>query len=77
MTVHQLGNAPQPAPAGDRRVALVAGGAGGIGQEIAEQLLRDGMRVAIGDIDAQRAAGVATNLTSIGGDVIWVELDIT
>ena len=32
---------------------------------------------AIADIDSQRAAQVATQLTSIGGDVIWVELDIT
>jgi 2-hydroxycyclohexanecarboxyl-CoA dehydrogenase len=78
MTVHSIGGAQQPPPGPDnRRVALVAGGAGGIGQEIAEHLLRDGMRVAIGDIDAQRAATVATNLTKIGGDVIWVEIDIT
>lgn len=78
MTVHQLGNAPQqPTPTGNRRVALIAGGAGGIGKEVAAELLKDGMAVAIGDIDPQKAAAVATELTQIGGEIIWVELNIT
>jgi 2-hydroxycyclohexanecarboxyl-CoA dehydrogenase len=80
MTIHAIGSNQQPtppAPSGDRRVALVSGGAGGIGQEVAAELLRAGAAVAIGDIDAQRAATVATQLTQIGGDVIWVDLNVT
>ncbi len=77
MTVHSIGSAQPPTPTGNRRVALVAGGAGGIGQEVAAELLRNGLAVAIGDIDAQRAAAVATELTQIGGEVIWVDLNIT
>ncbi|MGB1583732.1 MAG: SDR family NAD(P)-dependent oxidoreductase, partial [Solirubrobacterales bacterium] len=77
MTVHSIGSAQPPAPTGNRRVALVAGGAGGIGQEVAAELLRNGLAVAIGDIDAQHAATVATELTQIGGEVIWVDLNIT
>jgi 2-hydroxycyclohexanecarboxyl-CoA dehydrogenase len=77
MTVHSIGTAPPQQQQGNRRVALVAGGAGGIGSSVARQLLQDGMAVAIGDIDPQKAAAVATELTSVGGDVIWVELNIT
>ncbi|MGH2905634.1 MAG: SDR family NAD(P)-dependent oxidoreductase [Solirubrobacterales bacterium] len=78
MTVHQLGNAAQqPVQQGSKRVALITGGAGGIGTEIAEHLLRDGMKVAVADVDAQKAAGAATQLTAIAADVIWVEMDIT
>jgi 2-hydroxycyclohexanecarboxyl-CoA dehydrogenase len=56
---------------------LIAGGAGGIGSEVAKELLQNGMAVAIADIDPQKAAAVATQLTPIGTDVIWVELNIT
>ncbi|MFY9469781.1 MAG: SDR family NAD(P)-dependent oxidoreductase [Solirubrobacterales bacterium] len=78
MTVHSISGASQtPATPQSRRVALIAGGAGGIGKEVAIELLRSGIAVAIGDIDVQRAAAVATDLTSIGTDVIWVELNIT
>lgn len=77
MTVHSLETAQPPPPSGTRRVALVAGGAGGIGKEVASELLKNGLAVAIGDSDAQRAAAVATELTEIGGDVIWVDLNIT
>lgn len=78
MSVHSIGSAPQPPTShGDRRVALVTGGAGGIGKEVCAELLKNGLAVAIADIDPQRAAAVATELTTIGGDVIWVEINIT
>ena len=78
MTVHSIGSAQQPqSPQADRRVALVVGGAGGIGKEVSSELLKNGLAVAIADIDPQRAAAAATQLTPIGTDVIWVELNIT
>lgn len=78
MSVHSIGSAPQPpSTSRDRRVALVVGGAGGIGSEVCAELLKNGLAVAIADIDPQRAASTATELTAIGGDVIWVELNIT
>lgn len=77
MSVHHLGVAPPGGGDKNRRVALITGGAGGIGKEVAAELLHGGLAVAIADIDPQRAAAVATELTPIGGDVIWVELDIT
>ena len=58
----------------DGRVAAVTGGARGIGLATARALSAQGMRVAIGDLDADQAAGVAE---SIGGGVIGLGLDVT
>jgi 3-oxoacyl-[acyl-carrier protein] reductase len=57
----------------DPRVAIVTGGARGIGFAIAERLTADGLRVAIADLDAQAAAEAAARLSpaalGIGCDV--------
>lgn len=44
---------------GKTRVALVAGGANGLGRGIAERLMRDGFQVVIGDIDATARTNAA------------------
>jgi 2-hydroxycyclohexanecarboxyl-CoA dehydrogenase len=79
MNVTSIGSAQPPSQQKDRRVALVAGGAGGIGVEVARELLLDGMAVAIGDIDPQKAAAAASDLMAkvAGAEVIWVELNVT
>lgn len=80
MNVTSIGSAPQPpVQHKDRRVALVAGGAGGIGVEVAKELLLDNMAVAIGDVDPQKAAAAASQLTQevAGAEVIWVDLNVT
>jgi NAD(P)-dependent dehydrogenase (short-subunit alcohol dehydrogenase family) len=46
----------------DDRVALITGGASGIGAATAERLARDGVRVALADIDGAALAGVAARL---------------
>jgi NAD(P)-dependent dehydrogenase (short-subunit alcohol dehydrogenase family) len=51
--------------AADRRVALVTGGGGGIGREIARRLARDGLRVAVLDRDGDAATAVAAELRGI------------
>jgi NAD(P)-dependent dehydrogenase (short-subunit alcohol dehydrogenase family) len=56
----------------DGRVALVTGGATGIGEGIARVLAAAGARVTIGDVDIDGARRVATD---IGGTAI--ELDVT
>lgn len=50
-------------------VAIITGGARGIGRATAAALLRDGYTIAIGDLDADLAASAAKELsdTSIGG----------
>lgn len=56
------------------RVALVTGGASGIGYALAEALLAAGARVAIADIDA---AALDEAVARLGGGAIGVGLDIT
>ncbi|MDH4565217.1 SDR family oxidoreductase [Pseudomonas sp. BN414] len=58
------------------KVAFISGGAGGIGSAMARELLQAGARVALGDIDLDRAKMVAAELGS-ADQVIAVELDVT
>src|SRR5258705_1093217 len=56
------------------QVAAITGGARGIGRAMAETCLREGMRVAIGDVDVVTAQRTADEL---GRGTIAVELDVT
>ena len=59
------------------RVALVTGGAQGIGRGIAAALAAQGFRVAIADLNAEAATQTAKDLTEAGRTVIAVEVNIT
>ncbi len=48
------------------RVALVTGGTGGIGAATCARLAAEGVRVAVADLDATRAKGVAGELDGLG-----------
>ena len=61
---------------GVQRCALITGGASGFGLAIAEALLAQGARVAIGDIDSGRLEAAAQNLGHTD-DVLPLELDVT
>jgi NAD(P)-dependent dehydrogenase (short-subunit alcohol dehydrogenase family) len=62
-----------------RRVALVTGGAGGIGRASARRLLAEGASVVLADVDAGARADAARGLArEFGPDaVLGVELDVT
>jgi NAD(P)-dependent dehydrogenase (short-subunit alcohol dehydrogenase family) len=55
-------------------VALIAGGASGLGREISARLHRDGYQVVIADIDGQAAEAVAKEL---GDGALAVTCDVT
>jgi 2-hydroxycyclohexanecarboxyl-CoA dehydrogenase len=59
------------------RVALVTGGARGIGRAIALALARDGRAVAVGDLLEGQAAEVAQEIQTAGGRAQAIALDVT
>jgi NAD(P)-dependent dehydrogenase (short-subunit alcohol dehydrogenase family) len=56
------------------QTVAITGGARGIGRATAQELLRQGMRVAIGDVDADAARRTAGEL---GPSVVGLALDVT
>jgi len=58
------------------RVAVVTGGASGIGLGIARRLVAEGHRVALLDRDPTAAANAAAELVAAGGTAIAIETDV-
>jgi NAD(P)-dependent dehydrogenase (short-subunit alcohol dehydrogenase family) len=58
------------------RVAVVTGGASGIGLGVARQLVADGHRVAVLDRDRAGAEDAAAELEDQGGKAVAVEVDV-
>ena len=56
-------------------VAVITGGAGGIGLAVAERLLERGMKVVLADIDEAKLRGVESRLTEAGGELAAVVCD--
>lgn len=59
-----------------RKVALVTGGAAGIGRRIATTLARDGADVAIADLNMEEAAVTAAEVEQAGGRAVCVRTDV-
>jgi 2-hydroxycyclohexanecarboxyl-CoA dehydrogenase len=59
------------------RVALVTGGAQGIGKGIATALGRDGFKVAVADLNLEVAEQTAKEISAAGGEAIAVQVDVT
>lgn len=60
----------------DGKVALVTGGASGIGEAIALQLAREGAKVVVADLDASGATRVVRDIEKDGGSASPFELDV-
>jgi 3-oxoacyl-[acyl-carrier protein] reductase len=61
----------------DRAVAIVTGGAGGIGQATCRRLADDGMVVVLADIDGTAAKSAAADLSAVGRVVEPAGVDVT
>jgi NAD(P)-dependent dehydrogenase (short-subunit alcohol dehydrogenase family) len=59
------------------KIALVTGGASGIGAACVETLAREGARVVISDIDDLRGAALAAQIIASGQDAIYLSHDVT
>ncbi len=58
------------------RVAIVTGGAHGIGRVYAERLSAEGAKVVIADLDGEGSKALAEQIVKRGGDAIGVECDV-
>jgi 3-oxoacyl-[acyl-carrier protein] reductase len=61
----------------ENKVAIVTGGAGGIGSAIVQRFAREGAKVAIADIDADAGKIQVVELTAKGADVIPILANVT
>jgi NAD(P)-dependent dehydrogenase (short-subunit alcohol dehydrogenase family) len=61
----------------DGRVAVVTGGASGIGLALARRFATRGMRIVIGDVEEPALKAAVDELTDGGADVIGVPTDVT
>lgn len=60
-----------------RRVALVTGATGGIGEAITRRLAEDGATVVVTDLDTGRCEEAAKELANAGGHALGRRLDVT
>ena len=61
----------------DGKVALISGGASGIGAAHTRVFAAEGARVVIGDIQEAKGQEVATSVNDNGGEAVFVRLDVT
>jgi len=61
----------------ENKVAIVSGGARGIGAAITKILAQEGAKVVIGDVLEEAGQKTAAEINAAGGECIFVKLDVT
>ena len=61
----------------DGKVAIVTGSTAGIGEAVAVNLARQGVRVVVNGTNRQRGAEVVSNIRSFGGEAVFVPADVS
>ncbi len=64
-------------PSLEGRVAVVTGGAGGLGRAMGERFAQEGMRVVLADVQAEPLHATVAELRDGGAEVIGVVTDVT
>lgn len=59
------------------KVAVITGGASGIGRAMAERFAEEGMRIVLADIEADALAKAETSMRNDGADVMAVQTDVS
>lgn len=59
------------------KVALITGGASGIGEATARLFAREGARVVVGDVQSELGKELVRQIRAEGGEAAFVELDVT
>lgn len=60
-----------------QRVAIVTGGASGIGKAVVEQYVRDGIAVVIADVNDEAGESLASSLRTNNGKALYVHCDVS
>jgi glucose 1-dehydrogenase len=59
------------------KVAIITGGASGIGQATALRMAREGAKVVIADLNSQAGEALADTITQSGGNALFVPTDVS
>ena len=61
----------------ENKIALITGGVSGLGRACAQRFIEEGASVVLADINSEKGKTAEADLSSLGGDVLFLEIDVT